>query len=1015
MEREAPEAFSRFMSAVDGMVQNTEDYARQLKMPANIKKEALADFTGWNFMQPGFWHEVAKRQPSMFGRIADYVLAFLNKIANAFKASTPQASRYVTDVAAARSALIDAFSAWQGAKAAAAVPVGTQFAEVSAPRDAMNRDISLTDTVLSAPFRLAKWDRVINAAWSKVSELNERITDRSAAYETVRAGVESDFGLEEAYVDRRVEMQVNLQKWARGAVTLLDKLAGLTRNEARVAYEWMHEREADDLISALPEESKNTLAEIKELIRNLGEEAVQLGQLSREVFERNELAYLHRSYYKHELEQTLAQRLGNRKAIAVWGEQYKGRGLKDWRSLTELNAMSGSKFNPQTMKGLKFRRLELRARVSEEARGRLDALGGRKPIGKLRKVVYWPESKPVPKEYATWQDDGLWEVRWFHGGRYGLWRDLRKDEREALGEIDEVRFAVAKTLHLMTHDIEVGRMQKWVAQNYGKVALEPGDREVSASESMAAAFGRNTWVKVPATDVKGTNTRKYGALAGLYVPGPVWNDVRQRVTLGDTRGPIEKLWDDGMRLWKISKTSLSPGVHTNNVMANFFIADFHDLRSKDLLKALRVMIDVKLGTPRNQDNADLYRRFEDSGALHGMFKYHELKREALDPLLEDIRREALNNEEAAMTRTLSVISWLNSLHGAGKWAADKMMDAYGAEDEIFRLAIFVKGVRHGVSDLEAGKLARKAFLDYDINAPWIQALRRTAFPFIAFPYRAIPMMIDTFTRKPWKLIKYVGIAAILDNLAYAMLGLGPADEERERKLLPEEKAGNIWGLFPKLIRMPWNKTTKKRDGSTTEDPVFLDVRRWFPAGDVFDVGGTHAVIPWSPTVLPGGPMALLAELFSNRSQFTGQDITLSTDTGWEISKKVGMHLYRFGAPNLFMIPGTWSFEGIRQASGFGDAGAATDIYGREMDVPQSVMSALGVKLGSYPEDLMRYNIVRKLDRDIKEITGNIYKMQGERARNRISDEEFQRGMREQLEKIKTLNADAKARLEPSQR
>jgi predicted RNA methylase len=876
---------------------------------------------------------------------------------------------------------------------------------VSPARRSMARDTSLTDKILSAPFKLAKWDAMAEGAWEKARELNERATEASPFWETVRAGVESDFGLEEPYLDRRVEMQVNLQKWARGAVTMLDKLTGLSRDESRVAYEWMHDRDADHLIEELPEESKRTLREIKELIRSLGEEAVRLGQLSQEVFERNELAYLHRSYLKHEIEPMLAQRLGNRKSIALWAEQYKGRGLKDWRTQGELNAWAGEAIDPRTMKGKMFHRLELRARVPADAVSRLEALGGHRPLGRLRKVVYWPEGKEIPGEYAGWHNDGLWEVRWFRGGKWGLWRDLTKEEREALGEIDEVRFGVAKTLHLMTHDIEMGRMQVWVAQNYAKDKLEPGEREVSANESMAATFGRHTWVKVPSTEVRGTNVKKYGALAGKYVPGPVWNDIRQHISLDSKPGQIRKLWDDAMRMWKISKTALSPGVHMNNVMANVFIADFHDLRSKDLIKAIRVLVDAKTKNP-SAENKALYERFEDSGALHGMFKYHELKAEALDPLLEEIRNEALNDETAAMTRVLSLVSWLNAIQHGGKKVAGAMIEAYGAEDEVFRLAIFIKATRHGLPDIEAGRLSRKAFLDYDINAPWIQALRRTAFPFIAFPYRAIPMMIDTFTNKPWKLVKYVGLAAILNSVAYAMLGLTDDDEERERRLLHEEKAGKIWGLFPKMIRMPWN-----REGN----PVFLDVRRWFPSGDIFDVGYTNAVIPWSPAALPGGPVALLAEIFTNRAQFTGTDITLETDTGWEKAGKLGMHLYRFAAPNLFMIPGTWSFEGLRGAMGFGAAGPQTDVFGREFSVPQAFASALGIKLGTYPEDVLRYNLVRRTQVQVNEIMGNIYRATSDRARSKMTDEELREYVVEQMKKVKRLQDEAGEKLAPPAR
>ena len=53
------------------------------------------------------------------------------------------------------------------------------------------------------------------------------------------------------------------------------------------------------------------------------------------------------------------------------------------------------------------------------------------------------------------------------------------------------------------------------------------------------------------------------------------------------------------------------------------------------------------------------------------------------------------------------------------------------------------------------------------------------------------------------------------------------------------------------------------------------------------------------------------------------------------------HDIRFAAPNNFMIPGSWSFEGLRGAGVFDAvglspaAGGTTDVFGREMSVPQA--------------------------------------------------------------------------------
>jgi hypothetical protein len=94
---------------------------------------------------------------------------------------------------------------------------------------------------------------------------------------------------------------------------------------------------------------------------------------------------------------------------------------------------------------------------------------------------------------------------------------------------------------------------------------------VNASERYADTFKPGEWVKVPDSKIAGTNVQKYGTLAGRYLPGPVWNDLRQTVNgqfrpFGDTYGKI-------LSFWKTSKTVLSPAVHMNNIMSNFVMAD----------------------------------------------------------------------------------------------------------------------------------------------------------------------------------------------------------------------------------------------------------------------------------------------------------------------------------------------------------------------------------------------------------------------------------------------------------
>jgi hypothetical protein len=479
-------------------------------------------------------------------------------------------------------------------------------------------------------------------------------------------------------------------------------------------------------------------------------------------------------------------------------------------------------------------------------------------------------------------------------------------------------------------------------------------------------------------------------VAGRYAP------------LGDTYQAI-------LRAWKTSKTALSPAVHMNNVMANVVMADWHDVSALHVAKALRIVLAASgasdgRGVLKAAGNlagraaaladreaaAEILNRYKDSGGEIGSWTTQEIARDQIDPLLAALEQELAASAGGSAPGQVGVFSAvqlaLRPRFGEA-WAAlaaskpgqavtregSALIDLYQSEDDLFRLAAWLKAKEGGATDAQAGKAARRSFLDYRINAPWIQMMRATAFPFIAFTYRAVPMLIETAAKRPHKILKLMALAGAANALG-VMIGGGGDDDER--KLLPEEKAGRVWGLVPKLVRMPWND----RNGS----PVYLDIRRWIPVGDVFDLGQNHAAVPMLPVTIPGGPLSVLAEVVLNRSQFTGRPITLDTDDWDQAAGKVLDHLYKAFAPNILGLPGTHATTGVADAA-FG----RTDSFGRERSVAQAVASSMGVKLGSYPADVLRQNLQRRAQAQIMEIDRVIAGLKRQRQTNAIDADEFQ--------------------------
>lgn len=883
------------------------------------------------------------------------------------------------------------------------------------------------DAVVQAFTKITGIERATRAIYARAGYLLDRYTP-----ETIKAGMVADYGVPEAVIDQRAMMQGRQRVQLRQAGNLIDKLATLTRAESRVAYEWMNETDPHTIYTMmqnLPEESVKVLMEVQTMVDKLSREAVRMGQLSQDAYDRNKFAYLRRSYAKYALTQTEGEKKGRARAISILGDQYKGRGLTESASMEQIQnaapdwwARKMVKGKADTaLKGAKLIRLERRAPAGDRTQA-LPGMDGKQP-GKIREVAYFPAGEPLPAKYAEWTQAGVFEVRDTKGANAILWRDFTKDERENMGEIDEARFAIAKTLHAMVHDVEVGRYLEWLAHNYAKKEGEtiPG-QVVNASERYADTFKPGEWVKVPDSKIAGTNVLKYGTLAGRYLPGPVWNDLRQTVNgqfrpFGDTYATI-------LSFWKTSKTALSPAVHMNNIMSNFVMADWHDVTAGHTAKALRILLGAHgqdgngvlgsagnvlaggLGRADREASQEIMNRYLDSGGNLGSWATNEVATKQIEPLLAAMEQElALSGgsshqaqagvmsalQHALMLRFPSAFESLkNSKPGQAVGTEVKsMMELYQSEDEVFRLAAWLKAKEEGKSDMEAGKLSRKSFLDYNINAPWVQAMRNSALPFISYTYRAVPKMLDIAGNKPHKLMKLMLVAGGLNALGVMLSG---GDDDKERKLLPEEKAGKIWGMVPKLIRMPWN--------DANASPVYLDIRRFIPVGDVLDVGANHAAIPLLPMMTPGGPLVILGEVVLNKTGFTGKPITLDTDTPAQQATKVMDYLYKAFMPNVLGLPGTYASTGV-----FNAIKGKTDAFGREQSVTQAVASSFGVKLGSYPADVLRRNEMSKAMGQMMEIDKNISALKRQRMTNAITADEFEKQvMVEQLKKQKIQQA-----------
>ena len=928
--------------------------------------------------------------------------------------------------------------------------------------------------------------------------------------ETARSGWLNRYGTPEDFIRRERQAHTDKARIEAEGIAFVEAMVAedMTAAEARALQELLEGQPSTD------ERLGRLAAPIREALDQYGNELVELGLLSKETFEKNKGAWLHRSYERYERDAPPLARWGRgvmaKRRQALLGDELKMRGkIHKIPKLRERIMRDVPDALKKTAQQSKFWRIYDRPR-------------GKSGVDR----VYWPANLALParREFhkgGEWTDRGKWELMEASGRRPVLRQDYSKAERQEMGEIRDARFNVLKSFRLLAHDIAQGRLFEDMTQHpewYS--ATKPEDIVIDAREAGAVSpYIGVGWVRVPDTLIGKSTVKRWGALAGGYVRASIWRDMveldkMQRpgtwswlmreyklnkalaidtpiptpagwttmgaLRVGDTvfdekgqpctveevkdvqhgRPCYEVAFSDGETIvaddehwwfvigrgknnpngkvlttaeirdtlelgggqgWRHSvpavpglkptrqivgvtavpsvpvrciavsseshlylagagmipthNTARSPGVHWNNTAGNVILADLHDLTVADFAAAVREW----------SSKGEHYREAVDHGIFHGGYARVELQNEEITSALD----EAIRQTEAEIAKPTAMQMTWNFWKRVDKAARG----AYQFEDEIFRLASFIRDRAQGDSAQDAAANAIDRFLNYDIRAPWPNMLRRSVLPFFSYSYAFVPVMLKAVVSRPWKLAKLFTLGYVLNMLAYEVTG---GDEERERAVMAPRDRGLTWVALPRMMRMPFN--------GPNADPMYLDLGRVIPGGGMLETDIGQAGLP--EFMLVGGPLAMAADLMWNRVAYSGEDVVNNEiDTMAEKAEKRAAYLWRASMPNLPFLPGTWTWKMLNQA-----ISDERDIFGRQYSVPVAMVRAMGPKLK--PQDPEYQHLMRMFDfrRERKELKRVAYQVSSDWRRRRISREryereidQFQKRMKELDERVAELN------------
>ena len=525
----------------------------------------------------------------------------------------------------------------------------------------------------------------------------------------------------------------------------------------------------------------------------------------------------------------------------------------------------------------------------------LQQLVGRKPImagiqGKrLKSRGLWETvtHKSLPKwEALGWQvrDPDYDPATATARTEVQIWRDFTREEREKMGEIRDAGFRFAMGYQQAQRDIAYGRLFKGIAEKIASKREKPG------------------FVQVPDGTVEGTGVRRYGALAGMWVPLEVLQHLK---AMDSGAGPAMQMYRKAMSMWKEGKVVLNPVSHANNVLSNISMAHFAGVSFWDQHKYAMAAKDLATG-------GGYYQEAKDAGLMLGTMGQEELMN-MLPPELQALVHQQRSTAGKVVEGAFNALTFSWTRNGEQKGLRKYMAKAYEAEDVFFRYMIYADGRKRGLTPSEAVDHSQRYIFTYDDLPVSAQKIRDFGMPFFAYTYKVIPALLHTAANYPHRLL---APAAMLYGLNAAMYALAAGDDdedwleklkaaatdpERQAKMkaLEAEERENLPPWMKGYVSIGAQKAIRLGTDEVLGLPVFWDVGQIMPGGNMFDMQNNTGGVGLPQSLTVSHPLfTTLGAMLLNRDSFFGKDIVDKTDDSGEAALKRAEWMWRQYAPAI---------------------------------------------------------------------------------------------------------------------
>lgn len=346
-------------------------------------------------------------------------------------------------------------------------------------------------------------------------------------------------------------------------------------------------------------------------------------------------------------------------------------------------------------------------------------------------------------------------------------------EQKQLREIeDDAAFAVTNTILEQKKQLLKAQTLKLFADKFAKDVPSEG------------ADGLK-WTRI-SDESAGGGIKKYGALAGKYVPEDVAKALAEAEMLGREMAKFNNMYFKLIDHVKVNVTVKNPFTHLYNFGSNMALAFLHG----DFNEAIKTTAAWMRGDKQ-------FKKWENLANSLGLDSHLN----DLEGLVKPLQSESKGN---ILTKALKEVYMAE-----GSWSGEKARYLYSMEDKVFKIARFKKNLeiiakdkgfdvndfsKFSSDELKAAmKDAQYSYVDYSTHFNGtLKMLDKTGVqPFLHYAVKSTPMVVKAALKRPDRFLMMQAVLAYGGGSAW----LG-TDNERDNLAKPEWAES---GVLPNLV------------------------------------------------------------------------------------------------------------------------------------------------------------------------------------------------------------------------